>query len=230
MTQLFRIHPDNPQVRLLHQAVSVLNEGGVIAYPTDSGYALGCRVGDKEATERIRTIRKLSTDHNFTLVCQDLSELSTYAKIDKNIFKLLKDYTPGPYTFILPATREVPKLLQHPKRKTIGMRIPDNSIARAFLKELGKPLMSVTLFLPGEETVLTRAEDIYEKLDRHVDVILDGGYCGVEPTTVVDFVSSGDGTPRVTRVGKGSTAPFMGVAQAQHGNLNFKQIFNRLQK
>lgn len=228
MTQLFRIHPDNPQVRLLHQAVVVLEEGGVLAYPTDSGYALGCRIGDIAAVERIRDIRKLPEDHNFTLVCRDISEMSEYSKISKSVFKLIKEYTPGPYTFILPATREVPRRLQHPKRKTIGFRIPDHSIVQAFLTELRQPLMSVTLFLPGEIKPITEAHEIYEKLNRQVDVILDAGFCSNQPTTVVDFVINGDDTPRVTRIGKGNPNPFTSQVQ-QNVKSSFSQIFQKLQ-
>jgi len=229
MTQLFRIHPDNPQIRLLRQAISVLDEGGIVAFPTDSGYALGCRLDDKNAADRIRAIRQLSDDHNFTLLCRDLSELSSYAKIDKNMFKLLKDHTPGPYTFILPATRSVPKRLQHPKRQTIGIRIPDHPVVQMFLEEIKEPLMSVTLFLPGENTAITSAEDIYQKLNRQIDVIIDVGYCSSEPTTVIDFVSNGDGSPKVVRVGKGNPNAFM--PQTQKTNINsFSQIFQKLQQ
>lgn len=228
MTQLFRIHPENPQLRLIRQAIDVLDEGGVIAFPTDSSYALGCRIGDKQASDRIRAIRKLPDDHNFTLICADLSELSTYAKINKETFKLIKEYTPGPYTFILPATKEVPRRLQHPKRKTIGIRIPDHPIVKAFLEELHDSLMSVTLFLPGEEKPLDKAEEIYKKLNRQVDVILDSGFCDNEPTTVVDFTSNEDGTARITRIGKGNPNPFAIPNQKNNTKSSFSQIFEKL--
>lgn len=210
MTQIIKIHTENPQQRLLQQAVEILTSNkGVVAYPTDSGYALGCLVGNKDATLRIRAIRQLTKDHNFTLMCSDLSLLATYAKVDNTTFKLLKAYTPGQYTFILEATKEVPNRLQHPKRKTIGLRIPDNRIALSLLKELGEPLMSVTLLLPGNEFPLADADEIQEKLEGQIDVIIDGGFCGNKSTTVVDFVINGNGTPEITRVGKGDPTPFI---------------------
>ena len=231
MTQLFRVHPDNPQVRLLRQAIAVLDEGGVVAFPTDSGYALGCRLDDKKAVDHIRIIRQLPEDHNFTLLCRNLSQLSSYAKISKNTFKMLKEYTPGPYTFILPATRSVPKRLQHPKRQTIGIRIPDHPIVQMFLDEINEPLMSVTLFLPGESSPITAAEDIYEKLNRQVDVIIDAGYCSSEPTTVIDFASNEDGTPIVIRSGKGNPNPFLAIEQKNDLRTStFSQIFQKLQQ
>ena len=205
MTQFFNIHPEDPQHRLICKAVAALREGGVIAYPTDSAYALGCHIGDKLALERIRVIRQLDKEHNFTLVCRDLSELATYARVDNSLYRLLKAYTPGAYTFILPATKEVPRRLQHPKRKTIGLRIPNNKIAMALLDELGEPLMSVTSMLPGEKMPLVDPEDIYNKLEDQVDVVIDGGPCELEPTTVVEFV---DGESRVIREGKGDVTPF----------------------
>ena len=205
MSQFFQIHPDNPQVRLIKQACEIIRRGGLIVYPTDSGYALGCQIGDNDAMERLRRIRQLDAEHNFTLVCRDLSELSTYAKFNNAVFRLLKAYTPGPYTFVLPATKEVPRKLQHPKRKTIGLRIPEHSIALALLEELNEPLMSSTLILPGDDMPMTDAEDIVDAIGKQVDLIIDGGACGAEPTTVVEFV---DDLPEVTRHGMGDTTPF----------------------
>ncbi|MFA6409079.1 MAG: L-threonylcarbamoyladenylate synthase [Gammaproteobacteria bacterium] len=230
MTQLFRIHPDNPQVRLLRQIATIVHqEGGVLAYPTDSGYALGCRLGDKHASDRIREIRQLSEERNFTLVCSDLSQVSNYAKIDKNVFRILKEYTPGPYTFILPATKSVPKRIQNEKHKTIGVRIPGNAVVRALLDELREPLMSVTLFLPGEVAPFSTAEEIYEKLNRQVDIIIDADYCPSEPTTVIDFSQGAD--PVIVRVGKGNPNPFLPNG-GNNGNNNvrgsFSQIYSKL--
>lgn len=205
MSQLFQIHPDNPQARLLRQAVSIIKSGGLVVYPTDSGYALGCQLGDKQALERIRFIRELDESHNMTLVCRDLSELSTYAKVDNLTFRLLKIYTPGAYTFLLKATNEVPRRLLHPKRKTIGIRVPDHSIALALLDALDEPLMSTTLILPGADAPLIEPDAIRDILGKHVDLIIDGGNCGLEPTTVIDLV---EGTPTIIRRGKGDPTPF----------------------
>ncbi len=205
MTQLLNIHPTHPQPRLLAQVVAVLKKGGIIAYPTDSAYALGCHLGDKDALERIKKLRKLDKNHNFTLICQNLSEISVYAQVNNSVFRLLKANTPGPYTFILPASHEVPRRLQHPKRKTIGLRVPDNVIALEILKALNEPLMSVTLILPGEPFPLFDPEHIYEELQGQIDLVVNGGYCEIEPTTVVDLV---EGTPTIVRVGKGDPAPF----------------------
>lgn len=205
MSQFFSIHPVNPQLRLVRRSVAILKAGGVIVYPTDSCYALGCLVGEKEPMERIRTIRGAGRDHNFTLVCRDLTEIATYAQVSNPVFRLLKAYTPGPYTFILRATREVPRRLQHPRRKTIGIRVPDHVIAQALLAELGAPVMSSTLIMAGETEPLTDPEVMRTRLERVVDLVIDGGPCGSEPTTVVDL--SGD-VPEVTRVGRGSPAPF----------------------
>jgi tRNA threonylcarbamoyl adenosine modification protein (Sua5/YciO/YrdC/YwlC family) len=207
VSQFFQIHPDNPQARLVRQAVDIIKQGGVVVYPTDSAYALGCHIGDKAALDRIRRIRKLDDKHNFTLVCRDLSEIATYAKVNNAVYRLLRHTTPGPYTFILPATSEVPRRLMHPKRKTVGLRVPDNVIAAALLADLGEPLMSVTLIMPGDEFPLIDPYDIRETLQHEVDLVIDGGYCGLEPTTVVDLA---DETPVVTRVGKGDVAPFAG--------------------
>ena len=205
MSQFFQIHPDNPQLRLIKQACDIIRRGGLVVYPTDSGYALGCQIGDKNAMDRIRRLRQLDEDHNFTLVCRDLSELSTYAKFNNAVFRLLKARTPGPYTFILPATKEVPKRLQHPKRKTIGLRIPEHTIALALLTELDEPLMSSTLILPGEDLPMTDAEDIADAIDKQVDLIIDGGACGAEPTSVIEIV---DDVPEIIRYGMGDTSPF----------------------
>lgn len=205
MAQFFQIHPDNPQKRLVAQAVAILRKGGVIVYPTDSGYALGCSMGDKAAMERISVIRRLNDKHNFTLMCRDLSEIATYARIDNSDYRLLKSLTPGPYTFIFPATREVPRRLQNPKRKTIGIRVPANVISQELLTELNEPMMSSTLIMPGEEMPLTDPYDIRDLLDHQVDLIIDGGFCGFEPTTVVDFL---DGEPQVVRKGLGDTSMF----------------------
>jgi tRNA threonylcarbamoyl adenosine modification protein (Sua5/YciO/YrdC/YwlC family) len=202
MSQYFRIHPDNPQQRLINQTVTILQQDGLIVYPTDSGYALGCRVGNKAAAERIRHLRGLSADHEFSLVGRDLSELSSYAKIGNSAYRLLKALTPGAYTFIFQATREVPRRLQDPKRRTIGIRIPDNAITQALLAALGEPLISSTLILPGEDMPLTDAEDIRARVGKQVDLIIDGGYCGFEPTTVVDLVEE---IPKIIREGKGDT-------------------------
>ncbi|MGI9316245.1 MAG: L-threonylcarbamoyladenylate synthase [bacterium] len=205
MAQFFKIHPDNPQLRLIRQAVEILRRGGVIAYPTDSSYALGCAIGNKEAMEKIRRIRRVDDDHNFTLVCRDLSELSVYARVDNEIYRLLKRFTPGPYTFILGATREVPRRLQHAKKKTIGLRVPDFPIVDALLAELDEPIMSSTLILPGQQLPMNDAEEIREKLEHEVDMVVDGGPCDLEPTTVVDLVT---GVPKVLRSGKGDIAAF----------------------
>jgi tRNA threonylcarbamoyl adenosine modification protein (Sua5/YciO/YrdC/YwlC family) len=205
LSQFFQIHPENPQARLVRQAVDIIRAGGVVVYPTDSAYAIGCRIGNKDALDRIRRIRRLDERHNFTLVCRDLSEIATYARVDNKVYRLLRHCTPGPYTFILRATSEVPRRLMHPKRKTIGLRVPDNRIASALLVDLDEPLMSVTLILPGDELPLIDPYDIREVLEHDVDLVIDGGYCGMEPTTVVDLV---DDTPIVLRAGKGDTAPF----------------------
>lgn len=205
MSQFFAIHPENPQARLVRQAVEIVRKGGVIAYPTDSAYALGCHIGDKQALERIRRIRKLDPDHNFTLVCRDLSELGTYARVDNTAYRLIRHATPGPYTFILEATGEVPRRLLHPKRKTVGLRVPDNVIAQALLAELGEPMMSVTLILPDDEYPLTDPYDIRESLEHEVDLVIDGGYCGLEPTSVVDMTED---TPRIRREGLGDLTDF----------------------
>ncbi|SDU15106.1 tRNA threonylcarbamoyl adenosine modification protein, Sua5/YciO/YrdC/YwlC family [Halopseudomonas salegens] len=207
VSQFFQIHPDNPQPRLIRQAVDIIRQGGVVAYPTDSAYALGCHLGDKNALERIRRLRELDKNHNFTLVCRDLSELGVYAKVDNTTFRLLKAHTPGPYTFILNATSEVPRRLLHPKRRTIGLRIPDHQITLDLLAALGEPLMSVTLMLPGDNLPLTDPEMIRDRIGKQLDLIIDGGACEVEPTTVVSML---DDVVEVTRVGLGDPTPFGG--------------------
>ena len=205
MSQFFQIHPENPQARLIRQAVDIIRDGGVVVYPTDSAYALGCHIGDKSALDRIRRIRKLDDRHNFTLVCRDLSEIATYARVDNRTYRLLRQCTPGPYTFILRATSEVPRRLMHAKRKTVGLRVPDNRIASALLEDLGEPLMSVTLIMPGDDYPLIDPYDIRETLEHQVDLVVDGGYCGMEATTVVDLA---DDVPLVLRAGKGDVGLF----------------------
>jgi tRNA threonylcarbamoyl adenosine modification protein (Sua5/YciO/YrdC/YwlC family) len=205
VAQYFQIHPTHPQARLIKRAVDIVREGGVIAYPTDSSYALGCHIGDKEAMERIRRIRRVDERHNFTLMCRDLSEVSQYARVGNADYRFLKAHTPGPYTFILPATREVPRRLQHPKRKTIGLRVPENIIALALLAELNEPLMSSTLIMPGEDLPLSDPGEIRERLEHVADLVVDGGFCGLEPTTVLELE---DGRVTVVRVGKGESTQF----------------------
>lgn len=200
MSQYFEIHPDNPQKRLIRQAVEILSAGGVVVYPTDSCYALGCLIGDKSSQEKIRRIRRLDPSHHFTLVCRDLSEIAAYAKVDDKAYRLMKKLTPGPFTFLLPATREVPRRLQNPKRRTIGLRVPDNTVTQALLESLGEPLMSTTLWLPDELLPHSAGYDIRERLEHEVDLVIDSGPCGVEPTTVIDLYES---PPRVLRNGKG---------------------------
>lgn len=200
MSEYYHIHPENPQRRLIAQAVEIIHKGGVVVYPTDSSYAIGCHLGNKQAAERIRRIRQLDKHHHFTLMCRDLSEISQYSKVDNINYRLLKSHTPGPYTFILPATGEVPRRLLNPKRKNIGLRIPDNLIVMALLEELQEPLMSCTLMLPGEEFPMTDPQQIQLQLENHIDLIIDGGYSGHESTTVIDLT---DDQPVVLREGKG---------------------------
>ena len=200
MAQFFQIHPDNPQLRLIKQASAILDNGGVIVYPTDSCYALGCHIGDKKALDRIRKIRKLDEAHEFALMCSDLSQLSRYVKVTNEQYRLLKSITPGPYTFILPATKEVPKRLQIEKRKTIGLRVPDSAIVQMLLNELGQPIYTTTLIMPGRNLPLNDAYEIREKLEHQVDLVIDGGACEVEPTTVLDMTGS---QPEVIRQGRG---------------------------
>jgi tRNA threonylcarbamoyl adenosine modification protein (Sua5/YciO/YrdC/YwlC family) len=205
MSQILSIHPDNPQARLLAQAAEVVRGGGIVVYPTDSGYALGCHIGDKQALERVRRIRDLDAKHNFTLVCRDLSELALYARVDNICYRILRSHTPGAYTFVLAATNEVPRRLKHPKRKTIGLRVPDNNIAQGLLAELGEPLMSVTMILPGDDMPLLDPYEINDLLGHQLDVVIDGGFCGFEPTSIIDL--SGE-TPEILRRGAGAVAEF----------------------
>ncbi len=203
MAQFFEIHPDNPQKRLIQQAVRIIDQGGLIVYPTDSSYALGCHIGDKSAMERIQRLRRLDNKHHFTLVCSDLSEIGVYAKVDNSSYRLMKTLTPGPYTFLLKATSEVPRRLMNPRRKTIGLRVPDHVITHAILAELGQPIMSSTLIEPGKYDAMDDAQAIRERFEHEVDLVIDGGACGIEPTTVINLI---DGNPEVLRYGKGDVA------------------------
>jgi tRNA threonylcarbamoyl adenosine modification protein (Sua5/YciO/YrdC/YwlC family) len=205
MSQFFYVHPDNPQGRLMKQAAEIIRQGGVIVYPTDSGYALGCHIGDKKALERICNIRDIDKKHNFTLVCKDLSEISEYTRVDNTAFRLLKNNTPGAYTFIFKASKEVPKRLLNPKKRTIGIRVPDNAIVHALLDALEEPIMSTTLIMPGEQMAEYDPENIRDMLEHQVDLIINGGHLGEHPTTVVDF---SDGDAVILRVGEGDPSPF----------------------
>ena len=205
MARYLSIHPDDPQQRLLAQAAEVVREGGVVAIPTDSCYALGCHLGDKDAVERIRRIRGVDERHHLTLMCRDLSEIAQFARVDNAQYRLLKATTPGSYTFILEGTKELPRRVLHPKRKTIGLRVPAHKVALALLAELDEPLLTSTLMLPGDEAPLTEAWEIQDRLDDHLELILDGGYCGIEPTTVVDLTRL---PPELIRAGRGALAPF----------------------
>lgn len=206
MTLLLQVHPKNPQARIVQQAAKIIEQGGIAVFPTDSAYALGCQLGNKDAIEKIQSLRQLDKNHNFTLLCKDLSELGTYARVENSIFRLIKAHTPGPYTFILPATHEVPRRLQHPKRKTIGLRIPDHPVTQLLLEILQEPLMSVTLILPPDQLPLSDPEEIYQRINRRVDVFIEAGSCGFEPTTVVDMV---EGHPTIVRAGKGDPGSFL---------------------
>jgi len=200
LSQYFELHPQNPQLRLIRQAVQILRAGGLIAYPTDSCYAFGCHIGDPAALERIRTLRAADRHHHYTLVCADLAEIGRYARIDNWQFRLLKAATPGPFTFLLPATRQTPRRLQHAQRRTIGIRVPDHPVPQLLLAELGEPIMSSTLLLPGEAVPLTNGREIRARLEHQLDAVLDAGNCGIDPTTVVDLASS---PPRIVRQGRG---------------------------
>jgi tRNA threonylcarbamoyl adenosine modification protein (Sua5/YciO/YrdC/YwlC family) len=204
-SRYFEIHPKDPQPRLIKQAVEIIREGGVVVYPTDSSYALGCHIGDKAAMERIARIRQTDKHHHFTLVCRDLSEIAKYARVNNQQYRTLRAFTPGPYTFLLEATRETPKRLQNPKRRTIGIRVPDHPVPRAILEELAEPLMSSTLIMPGEQTPMSDAREIQERLFHVVDAVIDGGNCGFEPTSVVDLTGP---APLVVREGKGEVGVF----------------------
>lgn len=204
MSQFFYIHPENPQTRLINQAVEIIKNGGVIVYPTDSGYALGCAIGDKHAMDRIVAIRRLPENHNFTLVCSDLSELSTYALVTNQSYRLIKNNVPNPYTFILPATKDVPRRLMT-KRKTIGIRVPNNIIALALISALGEPILSCSLMLPNEAITQSDPDEIREHLEHQVDLIIHGGYLGQSPTTVIDLTQD---SPEIIRVGSGDPTPF----------------------
>ncbi|MFR9795645.1 L-threonylcarbamoyladenylate synthase [Streptomyces sp. MS06] len=205
MAKYYDVHPDNPQPRTISQVARSIREGALVAYPTDSCYALGCGLGSRDGVERIRTIRRLDDRHHFTLVCEDFAQLGRFARMDNDVFRAIKAATPGSYTFILPATKEVPRMLQHPKKKTVGVRIPDHVVTRALIEELGEPLLSSTLLLPGEEEPMTQGWEIKDRLDHVLDAVVDSGDCGTEPTTVVDF--SG-GSAEIVRRGAGDTARF----------------------
>ncbi|OGA32893.1 MAG: threonylcarbamoyl-AMP synthase [Betaproteobacteria bacterium RIFCSPLOWO2_12_FULL_64_23] len=205
MSQYFSVHPTNPQPRLIAQAAAIIRAGGVIAYPTDSCYAIGCHIGDKEAMQRLRSIRQIDDKHHLTLMCRDLSEIASYAQVDNVQYRLLKKLTPGSYTFILRASREVPRRLLHPRRKTIGMRVPEHAVAQALLAALGEPLLSATLSLPGDPLPLNDGEEIRARLEHALDLVLDAGSCGIDPTTMVDLTGA---APELLRQGKGSSEPF----------------------
>lgn len=205
MSQYFAVHPTHPQPRLIAQAAAIVRAGGVIAYPTDSCYAIGCHIGDKEAMQRLRNIRQIDDKHHLTLMCRDLSEIASYAQVDNVQYRLLRKVTPGSYTFILRASREVPRRLLHPRRKTIGVRVPEHAVAHALLAELGEPLLSATLSLPGDALPLNDGEEIRERLEHALDLVLDAGSCGIEPTTMVDLTGA---APELLRRGKGSVGPF----------------------
>ncbi|MBB3211256.1 tRNA threonylcarbamoyl adenosine modification protein (Sua5/YciO/YrdC/YwlC family) [Herbaspirillum sp. Sphag1AN] len=206
MSQFFEIHPDNPQLRLIKQAAQIINAGGIVALPTDSCYALVCQLDNKDAVERVRRIRGVDDKHHLTLLCRDLSEIAQYAKVDNRQYRLLKAATPGPYTFILEATKEVPRRLSHPSRKTIGLRVPENRIAHALLEELRQPLLGTTLILPDQKEPLTNADDIRERLEKQIELVIDSGACSLEPTTVIDL--SNDDEPLLLRQGRGDAAAF----------------------
>ena len=206
MTQYFHIHSDNPQARLIKQAVQIINDGGVVAYPTDSGYALGCHLGDKSALERIIRLRDLSDKHHFTLMCRDLSEIATYAKVDNATYRLLKAHTPAAYTFILVASSEVPRRLMHPKRKTIGLRVPNHAICQALLAELNEPMLTTSLLLPNEVEPLFDPDDIVERIGKQIDLVINGGFGTLIATTMIDLTQD---SPVIIRKGAGDISPFV---------------------
>ena len=205
MAQFFSLHPEQPQARLIRQAAEIIRAGGVVVLPTDSAYALACQVGDAALLERVRRIRGVDDRHHFTLLCRDLSEIGTYARVDNSQYRLLKATTPGPYTFILEGTKELPRRVLHPKRKTIGLRVPEHAVVSALLTELAGPMLSSTLILPGEELPMTDAEEIRDRLGKLVDLVIEAGYCGPEATTVIDLTS---GSPELIRAGRGPLEPF----------------------
>ena len=205
MSQYFTVHPTHPQPRLIAQAAAIIRAGGVIAYPTDSCYAIGCHIGDKEAMQRLRSIRQIDDKHHLTLMCRDLSEIASYAQVDNVQYRLLKKLTPGSYTFILRASKEVPRRLLHPRRRTIGVRVPEHAVAHALLAALGEPLLSATLSLPGDTLPLNDGDEIRTRLEHALDLVLDAGSCGIEPTTMVDLTGA---APELLRQGKGSLEPF----------------------
>ncbi len=206
MSQFFQIHPDNPQARLIKQAAEIIRNGGLAVIPTDCAYALACRIGDKKTTDRIQRLRQLPPKHNFTLLCRDLSELSLFAKVDNTKYRMLKAHTPGAFTFILEATREVPRLLMHPKKRTIGIRVPNNPIAMALLEDMNEPLMTTSLIMPGDELPLSDPYDIRQLLEHELELVIDGGHCGFEATTVIDMT---DEIPVVLRQGVGDASDFL---------------------
>lgn len=205
MAQFFSLHPEHPHPRLIRQAAEIMRSGGLVAFPTDSAYALGGLTGDADLLQRIRRIRQVDERHHFTLMCRDLSEIATYARVDNAQYRLLKATTPGPYTFILEGTKELPRRLLHPKRKTIGLRVPDHPVVAALLQELDEPILTSTLLLPGEDLPLTDPEEIRDRLEKQVDLVIEAGFCGPEATTVIDLTS---GAPVLVRAGRGDLAPF----------------------
>ncbi|HVL74612.1 MAG TPA: L-threonylcarbamoyladenylate synthase [Noviherbaspirillum sp.] len=205
MSQFFHIHPENPQLRLVRQAAQIIHAGGLVALPTDSSYALVCHLDDKAAVERLRRIRGVDEKHHLTLLCRDLSEIAQYAKVDNRQYRMLKAATPGPYTFILEATKEVPRRLSHPSRKTIGLRVPENRIAHALLEELQQPLLGATLILPGDEEALNDPEEVRERLEKQIELVIDGGACSMQPTTVIDLTGA---EPELLRAGRGDPSLF----------------------
>ena len=206
MSQLLQIHGDNPQERLIVKASGIIQQGGVIVYPTDTSYAIGCHLGDKKAVERIRQLRMLDAKHDFTLLCEDLKQIASYARVDNQAYRIIKSHTPGAYTFILKATKEVPKMLMHPKKKTIGIRVPSNKVIQAILQSLGEPILTSTLILPGDDYPMTDPYDIQQTLGASLDLIIDGGYCGMDETSLISLV---DDNIEVLRQGAGPVDAFL---------------------